>query len=396
MTGTSLIIALACAVLAQANGLSESKAVSVKVVPCGESAAKATDCRRMLVGPGVNQPDPFPGYAGFVGWEAPIRLKNGTWLVGFAAGWGHASYPTKDAPTGGRAMAIRSTDEGLTWSKPETIVDTPWDDRHPNFVELPDGTILCTFFTYTGGDPAKWPDAAHRATIVRSKDGGRTWEKTLRRPPSPFVGDATDGPPIVLKDGSVLLAIYGGFAGESDERTQIAVFRSTDHGKKWKLLSVVKTEHEMSEPTLAQLRDGRIVLMTRPEGDICWSSDGGRTWTKPVSFGMRMYEPGLLLLKDGTLLCLHGSYGAGGLRVIFSRDGGETWIAPGPNYGFQVDTSAYGYGKCVEMPDGSIFVVYIDNIGLTPEDMKKEAVWGVRFRVRKDYSGIDILAAPGR
>jgi len=25
----------------------------------------------MLVGPGVNQPDPFPGYYVFVGWESP-------------------------------------------------------------------------------------------------------------------------------------------------------------------------------------------------------------------------------------------------------------------------------------------------------------------------------------
>ncbi|MDO8587466.1 MAG: DUF6067 family protein [Armatimonadota bacterium] len=367
-------------------------AVTVKVISGGEPAAKAGDCRRTLVGPGVNQPDPFPGYAGFVGWESPIRLKNGTLLVGFNAGWGHASYPTPEAPTGGRAMLIRSTDGGKSWSKPETIVDTPYDDRHPNFCELPDGTLLCTFFTYTGGDATKQPDEAHRATIVRSLDGGRTWEKTPRRPPSPFFGDATDGPIITLKDGSALLAVYGGNA--NDENTQIAVFKSKNRGKTWTWLSTVKTDHEMSEPSVAQLKDGRLVLITRPEGDICWSEDGGKTWTKPVSFGVRMYEPGLLLLKDGTLLCLHGSYGAGGLRVILSRDGGHTWLAPAPNYGFPVDTSVYGYGKCIELPDGSVFAVYINNIGLTPEDMKQQAIWGIRFRVRRDYSGIDVLPAP--
>ena len=373
-----------------------NSAVRVKVVTGGEPKAKPADCRRILVGRGINQPDPFPGYKKFVGWESPIRLKNGTWLVGFNAGWGHASYPTPEAPTGGRAMLIRSTDEGVTWSKPETIVDTPFDDRHPNFAELPDGTVLCTFFTYTGGDATKRPDYAHRATIVRSLDGGRTWEKTLRHPPSPFFGDATDGPIITLKDGSALLAVYGGNWGEEESKTRIAVFRSTNSGKHWKLLSVVKTDHEMSEPTIAQLKDGRIVLMTRPQGDICWSSNGGKTWTKPVSFGMRMYEPGLLLLRDGTLVCLHGSYGGGGMRVIFSRDGGHTWIAPAPNYGFPVDTTVYGYGKAIQLPDGSMFVAYIDNIGLTPDDMDRQAVWGMRFRVREDYSGIELLPAPGR
>ena len=66
----------------------------VKVVDGGESKAKPEDCRGTLVGPSVNPPDPFPGWGGFVGWESPIRLKNGTWLVGFNAGYWHASAPT--------------------------------------------------------------------------------------------------------------------------------------------------------------------------------------------------------------------------------------------------------------------------------------------------------------
>jgi len=215
--------------------------ITVKVATGGESTVKAADCRRLLVGRGVNQPDPFPGYQLFVGWESPIRLKNGTWLVGFNAGWGHASFPTAEAPTGGRAMLIRSTDEGVTWSKPETIIDTPYDDRHPSFTELPDGTILCTFFTYTGGDPAQQPNDAHRATIVRSRDGGKTWEKTAPLP-SPFFGDATDGPIINLQDGSLLLAIYGGAPADGDN-TKIAIFSSKDAGESWQLLSMVKTDH---------------------------------------------------------------------------------------------------------------------------------------------------------
>ena len=66
----------------------------VKVVENGESKARPEECRGIIVGPGVNQPDPFPGYAGFVGWESPIRLANGDWLVGFNAGYWHASAPT--------------------------------------------------------------------------------------------------------------------------------------------------------------------------------------------------------------------------------------------------------------------------------------------------------------
>ena len=133
-----------------------------KVVEGGESHLPAGKCRKMIVGPGVNQPDPFPGYAGFVGWESPARLRNGTMLVAFNAGYWHASLPTPlnpewedgrrwrslgmpdvDAPTGGRAMIAKSADNGVTWSKPETLLDSPFDDRHPAITELSDGTLLC-------------------------------------------------------------------------------------------------------------------------------------------------------------------------------------------------------------------------------------------------------------
>ena len=85
-----------------------------------ESAKEATRLRRVVVGPGTNQPDPFPGYNGFVGFESPARLKDGTWLVGFLAGYSHYH-----APTGARAMVGRSVDQGASWSKPETLIDPP-------------------------------------------------------------------------------------------------------------------------------------------------------------------------------------------------------------------------------------------------------------------------------
>ena len=391
----------------------------VKVVDGGESKAKPEDCRGTLVGPSVNPPDPVPGWGGFVGWESPIRLKNGTWLVGFNAGYWHASaptplrYPAKTieeyhklglptdiiAPTGGRAMLIRSTDEGKTWSKPTLLIDTPADDRHPAFVELRDGTILCSFFTYVGepegGDLRKAPELAARVHITRSFDGGRTWEQKPRTVRTPFLYDETDGPFVRLKDGSVLVAIDG--RPQSGPPDQAAVLRSTNRGKSWKLLSTIRAPHDLLEVTVAELPDRRLVLMARPEGDMCWSADHGRTWTPPVTFGMRMYAPSLYVLRDGTLVCLHGSYapGHGGLRVIFSPDGGHTWIAPAKDHGFLVD-QAYGYGKAMELPDGSLFITYLATGGHRTEDAQSNAIRCIRLRVRSDFSGIELLPAPNR
>jgi photosystem II stability/assembly factor-like uncharacterized protein len=390
--------------------------VQVKVVQNGESKTSPDACRGIIVGPGVNQPDPFPGYAGFVGWDSPIRLQNGTWLVGFNAGYWHASPPTPvhyspktlaeyrkmgmpdvPAPTGGRAMITRSTDEGKTWSKPVTLIDTPLDDRHPAFVQLRDGTILCSFFTYpgapTGDDYALEPEMMARVHFIRSFDNGKTWEKTPRQILTPFLYDETDGPLVRLKDNSVLVAINGRTTNGPPDVA--GFFRSTDKGKSWRMLSSIKAEHDLVEVTVAELPDGRWVMMARPEGDIAWSNDKGRTWTKPVTFGMRLFAPSLTVLRDGTLVCLHGSYGAGGLRVIFSNDGGETWIAPAKNYGFLVDNS-YGYGKPMELPDGSLFISYIATGGHQTTDAQQNGIRCIRLRIRPDHSGIDLLPAPNR
>lgn len=136
-------------------------------------------------------------------------------------------------------------------------------------------------------------------------------------------------------------------------------------------------------------------MKVRGQGDIAWSSHGGRTWTAPVSFGIRVYEPRLLSLRDGTLLLFHGSYGGGGLRAIYSEDGGETWLAPNEKYGFAVDPSVYGYGQAVELADGSVWAAYIHTGGHATEDARIEALWSMRLRVRSDHSGLDLLLAPG-
>ena len=402
------------ALAAESGGGPTPEHPKVKVVEAGESDLPASKCRKMIVGPGVNQPDPFPGYRGFVGWECPVRLRDGTMYVTFNAGYWHSSRPTPlkqgyidelkkqfgftidfEAPTGGRAMISRSTDNGVTWSKPETLLDTPYDDRHPAVTELSDGTLVCSLFT-AGSEPTDClevdPSKGPRSAVTRSFDGGRTWETDPHRMPPVFLQEAADGPPLEMPDKSVLLTGYG--KDKQSGRWVIGVFRSADRGASWRLLSKVVTDHDQFEASMVRLKDGRLVMITRPEGAISWSKDHGRTWTPPVTFGFRMFAPTLQVLPDGTLLCHYGCYKAGGLRAIFSSDGGKTWVAPDGKHGFLVDHT-YGYSRSCLMPDGTAYLAYIGTGGHRSQDAKSNMIWSIKLRVRADHSGIDLLPVAG-
>lgn len=173
------------------------------------------------------------------------------------------------------------------------------------------------------------------------------------------------------------------------------MFQSKDQGDTWKCIGTLKTYYDLDESSIALLRDGRLIMVARPEGALAWSSDGGHTWTDPVRLPFRMFDPWLLTLKDGTLLCVHGSYNQErrGLRAILSPDGGKTWFAAGPDYGFSIDPSVYGYSRGVQLPDGSVFIAYQQTAGARWADSCHMTIFGLRFRVLTGGRGIELLPA---
>ena len=393
-----------------------STEVSFKVVGEEPQANRYRSCRSMIVGPWLNQPEEYEGYNGFVGWAGVTRLRSGRWFLTFTSGLWHATKPwteeiRKDpkcraqfeawhkiglpdvrAPRGGRVHVMHSDDEGLTWSKPETLIDTPDDDRHPAILELDDGTLLCTFYA------SRFPSIA-QAKYMRSHDGAKTWTEPMDVPGKPEGTAFGNGPAIQLADGAVVWVLQGRFDPSHPHR-HVAACRSTDRGKTFEVASIVKSDHDMDgEPTVARLPDGRLVMAIRREGDMCWSNDGGRTWEQSNSTGWGIYDPHLLQMPNGVLALFHGSYNKGGIRVLLSPDGGRTWHGPGEKsgkpYGYSVDPSVYGYSHAMVLPDGTAYVVYLHTGGHRPGDARTEALWGLRVGVHADAGGIDILPAPG-
>ena len=377
---------------------------------------RAESCRDLIVGPWKNQPDEYDGYNGFVGWPAVTRLQSGRWVLTFSSGHWHASFPWNDevrdkcrdvpscwsrfkqwrkfglldldSPRGGRAHVMHSDDEGGTWSKPSLLVDTELDDRHATILELDDGSFVCTFFSSSFFDRA-------RVLTMRSTDRGKTWSKPLRLP---GIGEAFgNGSSVLLPDNTVVLATQfdempGMDLPPSKGKPYCGIYHSSDRGKTFELTAALSTRKgTQGEPAITRLQDGRLMVILRRNGDAFWSEDDGKTWSRPRSTGVDLYDPHLVTLPSGVLACFHGSYSGGGLRVILSRDGGETWHGPRERIGYAVDTGVYGYSHPMVLPDGTVYVTYISSGGHRPQDARTMAIWGLRVRIPDSADGIEIL-----
>jgi photosystem II stability/assembly factor-like uncharacterized protein len=374
--------------------------------------------RVLVTGAKHNRPDAFPGLGDFIGWPGGIeRLPNGDLLLAHSAGYWHSSFAEPRqidpelrkrwlsdgwpldfaAPTGGRTMACRSTDGGKTWSKPFTLLDHRLDDGAHAVFTCRDGTVLCFI-----GVQASWygysqpPDAFKKDIdglntkqfVLRSTDGGKTWLKPIGlKSPGNFYERAHGGRPIQLSDGGVLWATYYQVAGEKYLRG--AIRRSDDFGKTWKVLyKISRPDNNIDEPAIAELKDGRLILVTRPDAAIFLSDDRGATWedsgvriTPPDS--PKFKAPQFIVLPDGAVVAVATWKG---LRAWISTDGGKTWSKDIP-----IDTSCYGYpGSYILEKDESILLPYCAS-GRAPNH-----VYIVRFRVNKSRDGIQFFRINAR
>lgn len=229
-----------------------------------------------------------------------------------------------------RCFSMRSTDDGLTWSVPVDITATfePFRAKYDwkviatgpgHGIQLTSGRLVVPVWLAYGGPGAHGPSAA--GTIF-SDDHGRTW-----------------------KAGELALPNEGDLA-------------------------------DPNETMLAQLADGRVMLVTRshsrPNRKLVTSSrDGATGWTKP-EFHPELLEPvcmaSLLALPDGALLFScpatvgrspDGKEIPGGrgkrenLTIRLSHDQGKTWPAARA-----LDAGPSAYSDLAALADGTILCLY--------------------------------------
>lgn len=331
------------------------------------------------------------------GWPTLTRRANGELLITYSGGREAHICPF------GRVEILRSSDNGATWSWPETLMDSPIDDRDSGVLETPAGTLLVTTFTSLAyqavldraeGWPAdkleRWRAVNRRASqaqrrallgtwMLRSTDGGMTWSAPFRVPLN-----SPHGP--VAVSGKRLL-----YAGKQlwEPGTRVGVCESTDDGRTWRWLSDIParpgdTVEQYHELHAVETADGRILVHIRNHNPAnrgetlqCESHDGGHTWTVPRSIGVWGLPSHLLRLRDGRILMTYGYRRKRfGNQARISSDGGRTWSDPLviSDDGASGDL---GYPSTVEFPGGELLTVWYESLRGQPGAVLRQAHWSL-------------------
>ena len=306
------------------------------------------------------------GYAAF---PDICRLKNGDLFCVFYSGYGHVSTPNDQWPKGGRIMAVRSSDNGQTWSKPVIVLDTEQDDRDPSVACLKDGTLLLNWFTLHQNRVA--------VLLARSTDQGKTWsEPVTLKLDSPY-SFACSSPVRQLPDGSLILGLY-----HEEEKKNLAfgaTVKSYDGGKTWKELALIGEKSGVyldAETDVVPLKDGRLLAALRSskvDMHYAVSENAGKTWGPVKSFGFKGHCPYFLRHSSGVILLAHR---VPATSLHWTTDEGKTWNGP-----VKIDTVGGAYPSMVELPDGLVYCVYY-------EEGKASSIRVVRLRV--DTKGVTV------
>ena len=253
-------------------------------------------------------------------------------------------------------MAV-SADSGTSWKMLDTTFDVPlhWWAPRGRLIETSDGLIMPIYGATTEESLGR---TVHNCGLLRSRDGGKSWGdfSWIARGPEPMIGAAVtsrfsfEGPSLtVLPDGRWLAMVTARRLNKSGDG-----------------------------PSPVNEGPGTPHVLCR-----LWSSDQGRTWTKPDHF-MPGAWPGLAAAGEYTL-CANTLWCAwGDMRLEVSRNGFQTLVQqvrmttrewtrgmgnrpqetpPPPSVPYLADQwpfEHYGYPSVLPLDERNVVVVFTD------------------------------------
>ncbi len=339
----------------------------------------------------------------YFGWPTVARLKNGDIAVassGFRLG--HLD------PFGKTVLAI-SQNDGETYSMPTPIIDTVLDDRDGGVCAFGKSGLILTAFNVPNSLMREWAtthkDVAdeklqgyikgYMDTITEEEekaalgswfrvsfDNGRTFGPMYKSPITSPHG------PIELQSGKILWVGNYHYPDSITENYSAAAYYINPNDGSMEKIGVIPDfsydgeEVGICEIGAVQLKDGRIVAHIRNDKRFniyqVVSFDEGRTWSEPKqilpNYGGAPSH--ILETADGTLVATYGyrSTKPYCLKVMFSKDKGETWDTGYHLYenNFSPDLA---YPSTIELKNGNLLTVFYARAQETPPSVVWQIEW---------------------
>jgi hypothetical protein len=286
-------------------------------------------------------------------------------------------------------VLVRSGDLGQTWSEePELIHAHPLGgSQDPCMVELDDGALLVTSYawmlippegiesngTNRGTRTSIWPFTFLGGYLLRSCDGGHTWDPPILPPrladqalffPGVPIPAWNRGAMCQTGDGKLYWAVACS-PRDNPPQTRLELLTSTDRGTTWTHVGpIVSDEHVVfNETSLIETPGGHLVGFVRTanlddHGVVIRSADRGQTWEWHDT-GIVGHPYHATRLPDGRVFLVYGyrhpPYGIrgrildpectrfDGQEIVLRDDGGNTDI---------------GYPWSCITADGRVLTVY--------------------------------------
>jgi len=189
-----------------------------------------------------------------------------------------------------RGAALRSVDGGHRWETLTQQIDPEYPRQVVDFVAGPLGSGVLV--------------AAKHDRIVRSSDGGRTWQPVDGAPPAPR-----------------WLAAHPNGSGVVFTATSGRLFRSDDWGATWRELPPPPPSWEGSRPAVASTD-----MLLPGRAGVFRSTDGGESWqlaAAPASLRGGTYP--VLVRSSGDARTAYLAVRDQPYGIAVSRDGGDSW-----------------------------------------------------------------------